>query len=215
MGFGADNNNGGYFATHIAPVAKPTQREIWEMIAEDLDAFSVRFLRLNAANLADLPERPWTPSGGIEEQNHEWFLVFQNFIAEAEMQLSRQMTRHGLLKEPQFEEGFLDWAEHTDALGPFLRLIDYKGFINRARQCRENLTEPVAKRWEEVLEPNAAQRFKEIEARLAALEAEQSELIRERRWLLGRPEHDEQPSAGKALQCQIERQRYKNEVGMD
>lgn len=212
MGLQADN--GGYFAdsaTHTTSVAKPSQREIWEMIAEELDAFSVRFLHLNAASLADLPpERP--PSRC--EQRHEWFLIFQNFIAEAEMHLSRQMTRHGLLKEPQFEENFLDWAEHTDALGPFLKLIDYQGFINRARQYREHSTDPVSK-WAEVLEPNAAQRFQEIESRLAALEAEQSELIRERRWLLGRPEHDEQPSAGKALQCQIERQRYKNEVGMD
>jgi len=192
--------------------------EIIKLVAAECDAFVERFFQSHFEKIQDLD----VADVNAAEQRFQWHDLYGRFVEEAELTLQNAMMLWGLTIERKFEEEFLELAQNSVHLDPFLGLTDYAPFIAKAHQyvlhrqharAQEPRPEELPSR---PTTPHSHQatgrRLSSIDQRLAQLEHERNELLVERRRLVG---CSIAPTTWMSLKEEIERGRWKDEVGND
>jgi len=198
-------------ANRTRKVAAMSATEASARFASELHEFASDFIVHHRETFAHLA--PCPPTGnGSEEHEHQWHQSFALFRKQADTAVQLAAQKWGLMQEPAFSPDFVEWAaadaHKFDAL---MAATDYQKFISLVRRTLHpghsqqlgSGPQPAAPLPKEV---------RAIDERLAAIEHERTELMRERKKLLGR---GGMASPAVALQQSIERQRYRDEVGLD
>lgn len=198
------------------------QDQVIGLVASECNNFVDHFFSANCQAFAELDN----PDVMKAEQKPEWFNLYQQFEAQAELTMQNALMLWGLVQAKTFEEQFVEEAMHSQALDDFLSLTDYPAFVKRMHrelQSRhQDATLPDAD-WLRQLSTSSrpethwsdeatSRRLSELDQRLAAVEAERNALLVERRALVGR---HVQAATSQTLKHQIQLQRYKEEIGMD
>lgn len=198
------------------------QDQVIGLVASECNNFVDHFFSANCPAFADLENADVMKS----EQKAEWFTLFQQFEAQAELTMQNALMLWGLVQAKTFEEHFVDEAMHSEALDDFLSLTEYPAFVKRMhRELQQRHEDPglpdqdflrqlstssrPSTQWSDEA---TSQRLAELDQRLAAVEAERNGLLVERRALVGR---HVQAATSQTLKQQIQLQRYREEVGMD
>mmetsp|Transcript_101618 Transcript_101618/g.270259 ORF Transcript_101618/g.270259 Transcript_101618/m.270259 type:complete len:208 (-) Transcript_101618:57-680(-) len=145
---------------------------------------------------------------GHEEQEHQWHDVFRRFRTDMEAQVHCGAEKWGLLQEPAYQGDFVEWAAGSQELEELLAALDYKHFLELALHTLTARSGDEHPGRHPAMPPAVCS----IDERLAALEKERLELLRERKRLIGCGAAKPQ-AAG--LQQTIARQRYLDDVGLD
>mmetsp|Transcript_115080 Transcript_115080/g.367196 ORF Transcript_115080/g.367196 Transcript_115080/m.367196 type:complete len:206 (-) Transcript_115080:77-694(-) len=192
---------------HKSKRASMSVKEASERYTAELQGFARDFIRQHRDAFQRL-----TPAAckGMEEQEHQWHDVFKRFSTEVETRVQFGAEKWGLLQEPAFSSDFVEWAAGSTDLDSFLAATDYKQFLELVLRTLSSTSgdEHPGLAGSQPL-PSAVT---SIDERLAALEKERMELLRERKRLLGCGSMKAQTAQ---LQQDIARQRYFDDVGMD
>ena len=212
----------------VADIERPSRinmakNQVIGLVASECNNFVDNFFSTNCPAFAQLD----SPDVAKIEQRPEWFSLFQQFEAEAELTMQNALMLWGLVQAKSFEEHFVEEAMQSAALDDFLSLTEYPAFVQRMhREVRERHDDPepasvricsksstCSSRPETHWEDHATSlRLSELDQRLAAVEAERNALLVERRALVGR---HVQADTSHTLKQQIQLQRYKEEIGLD
>ena len=210
----------------VADIERPSRinmakNQVIGLVASECNNFVDHFFSTNCPAFAQLD----SPDVAKIEQRPEWFSLFQQFEAEAELTMQNALMLWGLVQAKSFEEHFVEEAMQSAALDDFLSLTEYPAFVRRMhrelqQRHDENLPEPewlrgvsTSSRPETQWNDHATSlRLSELDQRLAAVEAERNALLVERRALVGR---HVQADTSHTLKHQIQLQRYKEEIGLD
>mmetsp|Transcript_12197 Transcript_12197/g.23434 ORF Transcript_12197/g.23434 Transcript_12197/m.23434 type:complete len:195 (-) Transcript_12197:73-657(-) len=185
---------------------------VLQNVASHCNAFEQRFFTTHCEKFTELT------SGRVEdgEQKVEWHGVYKEYLEQAELTLQSAALLWGASSTKQFEQDFLEAAEESHALDGFLALADYPAFIARMFEYVQGQHEHEAKLAEDWLATGGSgkskqSRLAEIGRRLADLEFERVALLAERRRLTGATGS----STANALKFEIEKQRWRSDVGND
>mmetsp|Transcript_51914 Transcript_51914/g.91190 ORF Transcript_51914/g.91190 Transcript_51914/m.91190 type:complete len:215 (-) Transcript_51914:30-674(-) len=171
----------------------------------DLKKFLQAFIKEHRDKFERLPAKP--PAGNAtEEQEHQWYEVFNQYVSVAESQMQSTADKWGLLKPPEFNTDFIEYASEKNDLDDFLRSTEYAGFISAVRKTLYQEAEA-----EEAL-LKLPKEVRQIDERLQAIDLERAELLKQRNQLLG---CSGTSNAVKDVRGAIEIQRYKDDVGLD
>jgi len=191
-----------------------SKSEIMRLVAGQCDSFTQKFLAANSDKFADLT----SPHVEDAEQKLEWHDSYLKFVAQAELMMQSVALQWGVAAPKAFEEEFVEAAMESTALDGFLSLTEYKSFIAKMYEHMHQGAERDAKQTEDMMSPiphrsqKTQNRLAELDKRLAELEVERTALLVERRSLIG---CGGESSATTSLKSQIERQRWKADVGND
>eukprot|EP00927_Polykrikos_kofoidii_P008413 TRINITY_DN13491_c0_g1_i1.p1 TRINITY_DN13491_c0_g1~~TRINITY_DN13491_c0_g1_i1.p1 ORF type:complete len:193 (+),score=47.83 TRINITY_DN13491_c0_g1_i1:99-677(+) len=175
------------------------------MCIGDMKRFIRDFVQKNSAAFSELPREP---PAGMEEQQHAWYEVFERFNTEAEVMLNLGAEKYALLQEPKFITDFIEKASSSGAIDEFLAAADYQRFI---AMVRTELFNPSTAD----LGPAPPESVRAIDERLAVIELERANLLKQRRKLIGRSAAAGDTRQATSVKSQIDRQRYLDDVGMD
>ena len=95
-----------------------SQEQVIGLVATECNSFVEQFFSNNCGAFAGLD----SPNVTKGEQKPEWFNLFQQFEAEAELTMQNALMLWGLVQAKTFEEQFVEEAMHTQALDDFLSL---------------------------------------------------------------------------------------------
>ena len=95
-----------------------SQEQVIGLVASECNSFVEQFFSNNCGAFQGLE----SPNVMKTEQKPEWFNLFQQFEAEAELTMQNALMLWGLVQAKTFEEQFVEEAMHTQALDDFLSL---------------------------------------------------------------------------------------------
>ena len=103
------------------------QDQVIGLVASECNNFVDHFFSANCQAFAELDN----PDVMKAEQKPEWFNLYQQFEAQAELTMQNALMLWGLVQAKTFEEQFVEEAMHSQALDDFLSLTDYPAFVKR------------------------------------------------------------------------------------
>ena len=103
------------------------QDQVIGLVASECNNFVDHFFSANCQAFAELDN----PDVMKVEQKPEWFNLYQQFEAQAELTMQNALMLWGLVQAKTFEEQFVEEAMHSQALDDFLSLTDYPAFVKR------------------------------------------------------------------------------------
>ena len=103
------------------------QDQVIGLVASECNNFVDHFFSANCPAFVDLD----SPDVMKAEQKPEWFNLYQQFEAQAELTMQNALMLWGLVQAKTFEEQFVEEAMHSEALDDFLSLTDYPAFVKR------------------------------------------------------------------------------------
>lgn len=183
---------------------------VLQNVASHCDSFEHRFFTTHRDKFTELT------SGRVEdgEQKVQWHSIYKEYLEEAELTLQSAALLWGASSPKQFEQDFLEAAEESHALDGFLSLAEYPAFIQRMFEYVQGQHDHDGKRAEDrqvAASSGKQSRIAEIDRRLADLDFERVALLAERRRLAGATGS----GTANALKFEIEKQRWKSDVGND
>jgi hypothetical protein len=191
--------------------------DVAQLINQECTSFVDMFMRSHLDKYLELP----SPNSADFENNQVWHDVFKRFCAEAELKMQSVLVLWGVLTQQKFEEDFLDSANSTTLLDEFLKVTDYNVYIQKmfayvnaykTGQLPDASgytgTRPVTPHANSDLQTRLAHLDRELEM----LDNRRNELLAERRQLIG---CTVEPVTTSALKLELERLRWKEDVGFD
>jgi hypothetical protein len=192
--------------------------DIAKLISQECTGFTDQFMRANINTYLELP------SGDQSQFENQpiWHDVYKKFCAEAELKMQSVLVLWGVLSQQKFEEEFLESAMGTNIMDDFLKVTEYNQYINRmysyvyaykTGQLTDPGAVPAASRPETPHANNDLQRrLATLDRELEMLDMRRNELMAERRELIG---CKVEPVTTQALKMELERIRWREDVGFD